>query len=618
MRPRAAILALATALLAPCAALAAGSPGLDASVDRNELALGESLVWTLTIVADVDSGASQLKLPDFRGFADQGRSSSEQISLSFGSGGRGFLRTKTVRVTLSPNKTGTLEIGPAAAVIKGKRVETPRIAVTVLPASKASAGPARPQRPPAGGGTKYPSIWDDEFDIDSMFGRPQQVGRDDVFLRAMVDKKQAYPGEQVVWVLQLYSRVGLQGLDKLDLPKLDGFWAEDITTPQRITAETKVIGGVQYNAYLLKRKGLFPTKVGKLPIGASAATVTLGGSVFSPGQRVSRQSEALEVEVRPLPDAGRPAGFNTANVGQFSLRTEASSFSTPLDKPITVRFIIAGTGNVKYVQIPKLDPGADFKAYDPTVTEKINTTKHRFSGERQWEYLLIPQRVGKAIIPSMTFNFFDPAAGQYQALESGPITVEITAGSGDPAAAFASRGPQKGPIAGAARPIRYTSELRAADPAWHRAWWVKLILVIFPLAWAGVAGYARAAAFVRRDTPYAKQRRAHAMAFRRLKAAAAMLAKGGAQAGPFFSELSRVLNEYLAYRLGREATGMTLEQVAAELSAAGIDPALGERTVRELENCDFARFTPAGTRREEMAAALDRTRGLLVDLEKKG
>ena len=609
---------LLAALLSCGAALAAGAPGLEASVDRTEVALGDSFVWTLTIVADVDGGTSQLKLPDFKGFADMGRSSSEQISLSFGTGGRGFLRTKTVRVTLSPNKTGTLEIGAASAVIKGKRYETQRFAITVLPASKAqSQQPQRPQRPVPG--PRIPNLWDDDFDIDSMFGgRPQQVGRDDVFLRAGVDKKQAYIGEQMVWVLQLYSRVPLQGLDKLDLPKFDGFWTEDITTPQRITAESRVLGGVQYNVYLLKRKGLFATKPGKLPIEAAAVSVSLGASVFSAGQRVNRQSEAIEVEVKPLPDAGRPAGFSTANVGQFTLRTESSAYTTRLDQPITVRLVVAGTGNVKYLQLPRLDPGPDFKAYDPTVTEKVNTTKNRFSGERQWEYLLIPQRVGKAQIPPVTFSFFDPGAGQYQALESGPIAVEVTPGSGDPAAAFTAKTAQKGATQAGAHPIRYTSELTTMDPDWHRAWFVKLILAFFPLAWFGVAAYARVMAFVRRDTPYAKQRRAHAMAFKRLKAAAAMIAKGDAQAGPFFSELSRVIHEYLAYRLGREATGLTLEQIGEALTAAGVEPSLGERTTRELENCDFARFTPSASRREEMEGALERTRGLLVDLERKG
>jgi hypothetical protein len=608
--------ALFAAMLATVSvASAAGTaPGIEASVDRDQVALGDTFVYTLTVVSDVDSQPSQLRFPDFKGFSDMGRSQSEQISLSFGSGGRGFLRTKTVRVTLSPNKTGTLEIGPATAVIKGKKYETQRIAMSILPAGK---GPVqRPQRP---GTTRYPSVWDDDFDLDSAFGRPKAVGKDEIVLRAGVDKVSAYVGEQVVWVLQLYSRVPLSGLDSLSMPKFEGFWTEDITSPQRYTSETKVVGGMQYNVYLLKRKGLFPTKPGRLAIEAASAQVSYGASVFAPGQRVNRQSEGLEIEVRALPESGRPQGFNPANVGQFTLRTEVSAHTTRLDQPITVRFIVNGTGNIKYVQLPKLVPGDDFKAYDPTVSEKVNTTKHRFSGERQWEYLLIPQRVGKAIIPEVTFHFFDPAAGEYQSLSSGPIAVEVTPGTGE-AATVSGKAAVKGPAAQTGvRPIRYKSSLEAMDPDWHRSWPVKVVFVLFPLAFTAVTGYGRILAFVRRETPYSKQKRAHAQAFKRLKSAAAMLKPGReAKVEEFFAEIARVLREYLTYRLGREAAGLTVDQVRDLMREAGVDEALSDRTIQEIENCDFARFAPSATRREEMERSLERTRELLVELEKKG
>ncbi|MBI5527508.1 MAG: BatD family protein [Deltaproteobacteria bacterium] len=605
----------AAALGVASIALAAGSaPGIEANVDRDQVALGDTFVYSLTIVSDVDSQPSQLRLPDFKGFSDMGRSQSEQISLSFGSGGRGFLRTKTVRATLSPNKTGTLEIGPATAVIKGKRYEAQRIAISVLPAGK---GPVqRPQRP---GTTRYPSMWDDDFDVDSVLTRPKTVGKDEIVLRAGVDKVSAYVGEQVVWVLQLYSRVPLSGLDSLSMPKFEGFWTEDITSPQRYTSETKVVGGVQYNVYLLKRKGLFPTKPGRLAIEAASAQVSYGTSVFTPGQRANRQSEAQEIEVKALPESGRPPGFNPGNVGQFTLRTEVSAHTTRLDQPITVRFVVNGTGNVKYVQIPRLSPGDDFKAYDPTVSEKVNTTKHRFSGERQWEYLLIPQKVGKAIIPEVALHFFDPASGQYQSLSSGPIAVEVTPGTGE-SATVSGKAAAKGPtVQAGVRPIRYNSRLEAMDPAWHRSWPVKAVFVLFPLAFIGVIGYGRILAFVRRETPYSKQKRAHAQAFRRLKAAARMLKAGReAKAEEFFAEIARVLREYLTYRLGREAAGLTVDQVRDLMREAGVDEVLSARVIQEVENCDFARFAPSATRREEMERSLERTRELLVELEKKG
>jgi hypothetical protein len=46
-----------------------------------------------------------------------------------------------------------------------------------------------------------------------------------------------------------------------------------------------------------------------------------------------------------------------------------------------------------------------------------------------------------------------------------------------------------------------------------------------------------------------------------------------------------------------------------------VDPALADAALRELDNCDFGRFAPAGAQREELAAAFGRTRDLVRRLE---
>jgi hypothetical protein len=84
----------------------------------------------------------------------------------------------------------------------------------------------------------------------------------------------------------------------------------------------------------------------------------------------------------------------------------------------------------------------------------------------------------------------------------------------------------------------------------------------------------------------------------------------------FFGECARVLYEHLEYRLGAKVEALTLGELREHLLQRGFPAETVELVVKELENCDFARFAPSASGPGEMRAAGRRVRALLGMIEK--
>src|SRR5262249_56746375 len=135
----------------------------------------------------------------------------------------------------------------------------------------------------------------------------------DLFLRSSLDADEVYVGEQVTLSIYVFSRVDLSSVDAVNLPKLDGFWSEELDSPSQLSGEHKVLNGVPYRAYLLKRRALFPMKPGAMSIAAAEADITTG-FLFA-GRRVQLTGKELLLKVKPL-TPGAPACIVLADVSR--------------------------------------------------------------------------------------------------------------------------------------------------------------------------------------------------------------------------------------------------------------------------------------------------------------
>lgn len=589
--------------LRACMVLLVASPALaevqfHQSVDRNPVGTEDTFQLTVEVTDAPDD--AQVQLPDAPDFEVLSKSQSTQMSIRMGGGRGGIQRIERYTLVMRANRTGTLIIPPAELVTERRTYRTEPIRMEVKPGRLHDSGTARrPGRPFPDPFQQFPfpdlpEGWDD-------FGFPQaEIPRSDsdLFLRAVVDRNEVFVGQQVTLSLYIFSRVDLSSVDTVTMPKLDGFWSEDLDSPSQLSGEQRMIDGVPYRAYLIKRRALFPVKAGTLSIEPAEADITTG-FLFA-GRRVHRKSNALTVKVKALP----PGGADSVAVGRWRLSTEVSQTEVNLGEPVTVRVILEGRGNLKNVAAPALTAPGSIKVYDPTTTDKLTSQRGQLGGRKAQEYLLMPQQTGTFTVPGLSLPYFDPEVGEYQVSETDPITLTVRPGENGRTAMSAGGTPADAAAknvleAAAARGVRHRARFSGeVDPVWKRPFFVPVALA--PLGiWLGSVLVGLLRSSFSREDPSARRRRQAKAARARLAAAEKLRAAG--RADEFYGEIERALLSFLEAKLGTPVGGLTREAIAERLTAAGVPEAQRQRVLTALETCDLARFAPGGA-----AAARDR------------
>lgn len=596
--------ALLVALL-PLAALAAADVELSATADADEVSLDGTLTVQITATYSSKGDPGDLQLPPLADFDLVSRQQGEQVSFGFVNGTPSFRRTIVTTVALTPRRSGDLVVEPAKLDYQEHTYTTQPLRVHVLPAGQGPPGRAQKGRlkPNPYSGLE-PSDESDPF-------ANVHPGSRDLLLRAAVDTERPFVGQQITYSLYLLARINVSGIENPKLPRLDGFWIEEIEAPQQLVGEPRIIDGVPYRSYLLRKRALFALRPGKAVIEPAEVEVLTGfGMLFSRGS-ARRQTQPVTLEVQALPP-GKPAGFDPGNVGEWSLAATAEPLNVAVGQPVTFRLVASGRGNVRDLRLPRLGSVAGLRAYDATTTDKENIDRGQVTGTRTVEQLLVPERTGVAEIPALAMDIFDPVQKQYRTLRTEAVRVQITPAEGGRAASEPSA--QNLLAAGGVRPIRLRlSAVERGVPPWTREWFWPL-LAFPPFGLALLLGVARARRLLQTDPQERRVKLARTAAAKRLRGARALLAKGEASA--FYAEVARAVTGYLADKQDIVAAGLTREELAQALRARGHESELAARVVRVLDDCDRARFAPRSGEAPLREAMLTRADQILSELDR--
>ena len=582
-------------LVALVAASAQAETELYQTVDRTKV--GTEDTFTLEIVVTDPPEGAELQFPTSKDFEVLSQSRSTQASFQIGAGGQTTIqRINKHSVVMRANHAGKLTIPGAQLKGAGKTLKAQPITLDVVAGRLAPPPAPRRQTPP--GFPNFPGFPGFPDDDDGFFPpgfRPQEpdIPRNDsdIFIRLSLDRDEVYVGEQATLLVTVYSRFDLSNIDTVTMPKLDGFWSEDLATATRLEPQTKEIGGVPYRAYLLRQRALFPVKSGTIAIEPVEADITTGFLVA--GQRVHRKSNALSLKVKPLPGgAGR-----TANVGKLRLSTEVSQTHVALGEPITLRLVLEGRGNLRNIELPKLAPPPGLKVYEPQITDAFTVLKGQFGGKRVLEYIILAQQTGTFTLPGLSLESFDPETKQYTSSATDPVELTVTPGAngGTQLAVGTAPNPldpnEKNQLSSAGlKPLRYAASFTPMEPPlFSRAWFPPAVGAPFALAVLLALGSLTLTA-LRRSSPEADRARQAKEARARLKAARE-LALGG-KVDAFYGEVERALLSFLEARCGQPMAGLTREALVAALGAHGASEATRARVVAVLDRCDTGRFAP--------------------------
>ncbi len=428
-----------------------------ASVDRNQVGVGDIVNLVITIAAQNSVNVNEPALPEMPGFELVNTSTGVETRSSYTNGQFITEQARTFNYMLAVAKPGKLIIPSLAINVDGKAYATKAIPISVS-ATRSGHQPRGQAKPDPLG------MLDDEEELfrqmlqrhfpgaGAQQGIPPSNGQpinpnEAFFIQAIVDKNKAYVGEQVTVGFYLYTRGQIRDIDTLKYPDLKGFWKEELEMSTRLNFEQAVVDGIAYQRALLVSYALFPIKAGKATIDSYKAKCTvLTPSTFGFGRPYvfTKASRDIAIEVLDVPTEGRPANF-TGAVGRFRATAHFEPVTGATNQPVTLRVRFEGQGNAKLIELPKLDLPPSFELYDQKSQAKFMKDGTSY---KEFEVLIIPREPGVFNIPPLQMAVFDPDSRKFTTASTQPLNITVTgAGGGGAPPTQAAKGTTAGPAA---------------------------------------------------------------------------------------------------------------------------------------------------------------------------
>ncbi|MFC1639250.1 BatD family protein [Gemmatimonadota bacterium] len=454
------------------------------------------------------------------------------------------------------------------------------------------------------------------------------VSSEDLFLEATANKTTVYLGEPAIVEYRIYTRVNVSGYEITRQPSTAGFWSEEYPQPSSLTATNTVRDGRQYVMATIKKLALFPTGTGTKTIDPMTMQAQIrvqgsrdpfrdffgGGSLF--GRNVSQliSSAPIELEVLPLPAAGRPSDFS-GFVGNVDISTSLDMMIAETNEALTLTVRIAGDGNIRTIPEPEIEFPGDFEVYPPEITEQVTRGDNRVSGSKTYEYVLIPRAPGRRTIPSVRLNFFDPSTASYRTDVTAPIEIDVTGNAID-VPGVTSRA--RGEIATLREDIRFiqieTPSFRPTDRSLFGSAGFWLVFLVPVVAVSAALGVRRHQSRLEGDVAYARRRRASRAARKRLAGARNLL--GADTQKEFYAEVGSALEGFLGDKLNIAAAGMIRDDVIDLLNQHEVSQELIDEYFGCLEHTDRQRFAPAEADENVMSEFLTRVEAAMSALDR--
>ena len=499
---------------------------------------------------------------------------------------------------LQAKKTGAFQLASATATVKGTEIHSRAAQVTVVEGRDEAAA--------AQGGSGGTSGNASGSAGEARQSASQNTG--EIFMRLNLSKREAVVGEPITATLKIYQRANLTGFEDAKFPKFNGFWSQEVDTPQNIEFQREQVGDKMFNAAVLRRWVLIPQKSGTLTIDPSEVVCLVNvrtqrpktGSIFDDffendyvTQRQRVMTPAIGVKVTALP-GGAPAGFSGA-VGEYSVSARISKDSLRTHDAASLIVTVTGKGNVSLVEAPKISFPPDFEAYDVKATSA--TDKSGTNGSKTFEYPFIPRSPGSFTLPPVRFSYYDVKGRRYATASTDSLRLSVARSAG-----------------GATQPVQdgagtLTVDRKGVKNLGEDIRFIKTktslsedkgFFVGKPLFWGLAAFLALAAAAVwlslrklaarRADVVGTRNRKATRQALKRLKLAGDFLNKNLYTA--FYEELHRALIGFIADKLTMYMADQSKENIAEALSARGVPEATVKSFTDLLDACEYARYAP--------------------------
>ena len=449
---------------------------------------------------------------------------------------------------------------------------------------------------------------DEEVAAERGTALQNRVAEDDILLRLNLSRNSVYQGEPIRASLTLYTRVGIGSLEDAKLPSFNGFWSQELPV-DNYQPERKTVNGKVYDSQIIKEYLLYPQQSGEITIEPTTLTAIAqiivqnnrnydpffgsGSEIYNIKRKLS--TGAVKLNIKPLPE-GAPASF-TGAVGSFSMKSQQPASELQANSAATYTVEIAGTGNLTFLQQPKLELPSSFELYNVRSTESIQTTINGTRGYRRYEYPFIARAEGEYDIPAVEFTYFSPESDSYVTLKSEPMHLNIlpdpTTGASQPAQIIT--GTTKESVRQLGSDIRF---IKLGRPELHSSA-APLMLSgrYFALLALIIAAFLALYFILRRkirdshNAVLVRNRRANKVAVQRFRQAERYMREGNRHA--FFEEMLRALWGYMSDKLNIPVSSLTKESIREELQRRGCPAEDAQLYTDIISRCDEAQYSPA-------------------------
>jgi len=165
-----------------------------------------------------------------------------------------------------------------------------------------------------------------------------------------------------------------------------------------------------------------------VPASSVIASLAVGRADFfgqSPTRAFRASDVARALEVRPLPESGKPASFAGAVGDQFAIDVRTSRSVVQLGEPVELDITIKSNQRLDTLALGRLELPTDkftVPADQPTGTLSDDGKQKAFK--------VTAQVTGPATeVPAIPFSYFDVTKGSYQTIHSEPIALSVKGGS---------------------------------------------------------------------------------------------------------------------------------------------------------------------------------------------
>jgi len=369
-----------------------------------------------------------------------------------------------------------------------------------------------------------------------------------------------------------------------------------------------------------------PLVAGRLDLTAQAFTagnqfsggIIIQGQATIPGgppQFVLLDSDAVRLDVEPLPRAGVLPGFNGA-IGQFTL--DPPQLSTPtvrVGDAVKLFVTVRSPGDVKRIIAPPPPAVTNWQIF-PGVAENLPQAQPLAGNVASFSYTMIPLTNRMTATPAIPFSYFDPQQKIYVDLTIAAVPISVGAGTATAEAqalaqaAAATTGDKKLKLSGlAGTPGRTAASL---VPLQMRGtfWWGQLIpLLGFGSLWL----WDRRRRFLEQHPEIVVRRRAK-RALRRERAALQKAARAG-DAPRFASGAITALRVACAPHFPATPRALVGRDVLELFDAATRDGRPGEVVRMFFAATDATQFSPTAPASNELLNLQPELDQLLDQLE---